>query len=263
MSGTSLYPAVKRFLEAAGFVVKGEVRGSDIIAVRAEELLTLTIVEMKLGLSLDLLLQVIDRMRVADEVWLSVPASRHGRDRDPRVHRLCRLLGFGLLAVSVGREKMEVLVEPGPYQPKKDIKRRSHLLLEHGRRRGDPTPGGTTRQPIMTAYRQRALACAALLRAGPGRPSELRASALDAGRILLRNVYGWFGRTQRGVYQLTDDGEAALQRWRSTTTMQEDATETVTLGPIATEGRGVASALAGAAGAGQRRTASSGPPRLR
>jgi DNA-binding PadR family transcriptional regulator len=30
---------------------------------------------------------------------------------------------------------------------------------------------------------------------------------------LLRNVYGWFERTQRGVYRLTSLGEAALQRW--------------------------------------------------
>jgi hypothetical protein len=43
----------------------------------------------------------------------------------------------------------------------------------------------------MTAYRQRALACAARLRAGAGRPRDLRAVAPDAGRILGRNVYGW------------------------------------------------------------------------
>jgi len=66
----------------------------------------------------------------------------------------------------------------------------------------------------MTAYRQQALACAALLRGGPGRPRDLQAIAPEAGKILLRNVYGWFERTQRGVYRLTDAGEAALQRWR-------------------------------------------------
>jgi hypothetical protein len=65
----------------------------------------------------------------------------------------------------------------------------------------------------MTAYRQQALACAALLKVGPGRPKELRAVAPDAGSILLRNVYGWFERTGRGVYQLTSAGEAALERW--------------------------------------------------
>jgi hypothetical protein len=65
----------------------------------------------------------------------------------------------------------------------------------------------------MTAYRQRALACAARLRAGAGRPRDLRAVAPDAGRILLRNVYGWFERTEPGHYRLTTLGEAAVDRW--------------------------------------------------
>ncbi len=87
------------------------------------------------------------------------------------------------------------------------------LTAGHPRRRGDPSPGGVSRQPVMTAYRQQALACTALLSAGPSSPRDLRTVAPDAGRILLRNVYGWFERTQRGVYQLTADGEAALRRW--------------------------------------------------
>jgi hypothetical protein len=231
MSETSLYPAVKRFLEAAGFRVKGEVNGCDVVAVQGGAVqggavqggavqdgnkLQLAIVEMKLGFSLDLLLQATDRIRAADEVWLAVPATRRGRDRDPRVHRLCRLIGFGLLAVNAARDRVEVLAEPGPYRPRPDQRRRTRLLSEHARRAGDPSPGGSTRQPVMTAYRQQALACAALLRAGPGRPRDLRAAAPDAGRILLRNVYGWFERTQRGVYRLTGLGEAALQRWPDT-----------------------------------------------
>jgi hypothetical protein len=213
MSEVSLYPAVKRFLEAAGFDVKGEVNGCDVVAVRHDEPQTLAIVEMKLGFNLELLLQATDRMRAADEVWLAVPATRRGRDRDARVHRLCRLIGFGLLAVNAARDRVEVLVEPGPYRPRPDHPKRKRLLSEHTRRRGDPSPGGSTRQPVMTAYRQQALACAALLKVGPGRPAELRAVAPDAGSILLRNVYGWFQRTGRGVYQLTAVGHAALQRW--------------------------------------------------
>src|SRR4051794_22576496 len=88
MSEVTLYPAVKRFLEAAGFDVKGEVKGCDAVAVRSDEPQTLAIVEMKLGFNLELLLQATDRMRAADEVWLAVPATRRGRDRDSRVHRL-------------------------------------------------------------------------------------------------------------------------------------------------------------------------------
>ncbi|HET6235593.1 MAG TPA: DUF2161 family putative PD-(D/E)XK-type phosphodiesterase [Acetobacteraceae bacterium] len=226
MPETSLYPVVKRFLEAAGFQVKGEVNGCDVVAVKHGSVqdgpmqdgqkLKLVIVEMKLGFSLDLLLQATDRMRAADEVWLAVPATRRGRDRDPRVHRLCRLIGFGLMAVNIECDRIEVLATPEPYRPRPDQRRRARLLSEHARRSGDPSPGGSTRQPVMTAYRQQALACAALLRAGCDRPRDLRAVAPDAGRILLRNVYGWFERTRRGVYRLTALGEVALQRWPDT-----------------------------------------------
>ena len=78
MSETALYPTVKRFLEAAGFEVKGEVCGCDIVAVRNEEPPRLAIVEMKLGFSLELLLQAVERMRAADEVWPAV--RRHAAD---------------------------------------------------------------------------------------------------------------------------------------------------------------------------------------
>jgi hypothetical protein len=213
MAETALYPIVKRFLEAAGFAVKGEVCGCDIVAVRDGEPLLLAVVELKRGFNLDLLLQAVDRMLPADEVWLAVPMTRRGRDRDPRVRRLCRLIGLGLLAVDAAHDRVEVLAEPGPYRPRPDLRRRTRLLAEHARRHGDPSPGGSTRQPIMTAYRQRALACAMRLRAGAGRPRDLRAVAPDAGRILRRNVYGWFERTEPGHYRLTTLGEAAVDLW--------------------------------------------------
>jgi hypothetical protein len=227
MLETALYPTVKRFLEELGFQVKGEVNGCDIVAVRDGEPPRLAIVEMKLGFNLDLLLQAVDRMRAADEVWLAVPATRRGRDRDPCVHRLCRLIGLGLMAVSTKHDLIEILAEPGPYRPRSDRRRRGQLFSEHARRRGDPSPGGSTRQPIMTAYRQQALACAVALRAGPGRPRDIRAVAPDAGRILLHNVYGWFERTQPGTYRLTGLGQAALQRWADNA-LCETATESAT-----------------------------------
>ncbi len=65
----------------------------------------------------------------------------------------------------------------------------------------------------MTAYRQQALACAAALSRGPGRPRDLKGSIPDAPKILLRNVYGWFVRQERGLYALSEQGRAALSRW--------------------------------------------------
>jgi hypothetical protein len=73
--------------------------------------------------------------------------------------------------------------------------------------------GGGSRVPIMTAYRQEALACAAALAGGPRSVRALKAISPDAPKILLGNVYGWFVRIERGIYGLTDAGQAALVHW--------------------------------------------------
>jgi hypothetical protein len=214
---SSLYLPVKRYLEKLGFQVKGEICGCDLVALRGNDLPIVVVGELKLSFNLELLLQGIDRTPASDEIWLAVRSSARGkgRERDPRVRKLCRLLGFGLLGVS-GAGHVELLVEPGPWRPRRDAKRRSQLVEEHQRRRGDPVLGGSSRSPIMTAYRQQALACAALLANGPGRPRDIKVTAPDAPKILLSNVYGWFVRVERGLYSLTDQGRAALIRWPQT-----------------------------------------------
>jgi hypothetical protein len=213
---SSLYLPVKRFLERLGFDVKGEVCGCDLVALREGEPVGVVIGELKLTFTLDLVLQAVDRTAACDEIWLAVRASRRGRGRegDARVKKLCRFLGFGLLAVTaVG--KVDVIVEPVPWRPRRDARRRSTIVAEHRRRQGDPVAGGVTRQPIMTAYRQQALACAAALSVGAGRLAALKVGVPDAPKILQRNVYGWFVRVERGVYALTEVGRAALVRWQA------------------------------------------------
>ena len=210
---TALYAPVKAFLESQGFTVKGEIRGCDVVAMRDGEPDLVVIAELKLGLSIDLLLQAADRMAIADEVWLAVPATRRGRDQDRRAHRLCRLLGVGLLAVTLSTGRVAVLAEPGPYRLRVADRKRSRLMAEFTRRKGDPTQGGGRGQPIMTAYRQTALALAAALQAGEQRPRDLHHIAPDAAIILRRNVHGWFARPARGRYALTPAGETAAAAW--------------------------------------------------
>ena len=210
MIESALYPAVKRFLTARGYDVKGEVGGCDVVGTKPGEPGTLIITELKLGFTLDLVLQGVDRLACADEVWLAVAATRRGRDRAARARQLCRLLGFGLLAVQPGRGDVEVLAEPAPYRPRPNLRRRQALAAEHGKRRGDPSPGGTRGVPIMTAYRQEALAGAARLRDGPQPTKALADASPRATAIVYRNVYGWFERVEQGVYGLTAAGEAAL-----------------------------------------------------
>jgi hypothetical protein len=212
---TSLYGPVKRYLESLGYTVKGEVCGCDLVAIRGEEPPIVAIGELKVSFNLDLVLQALERTAACDEVWLAVGAGGRKRLSDPRVRKLCRFLGFGLLGVSAS-DVVEVLVECRPWRPRQDRKRRARLIDEHRKRIGDPALGGSTRHPIMTAYRQQALACAASLAEGPRRTSELRALVPNAPTILLRNWYGWFTRIERGLYELTPEGALALARWSPT-----------------------------------------------
>lgn len=212
---TELYLPVKRFLEKLGFTVKGEVGGCDLVALSGDDPPIVVIGELKLAFNLELILQAVDRAGAADEVWLAAKLSARGtgRESDARYRNLCRRLGFGMLAVT-NTGDVEVIVKPPTSAPRRDPRKRSRLIAEHQKRKGDPVMGGsTTRAPIMTAYRQQALACASALSGGPRRVKDLRAGIPDAGKILLHNVYGWFDRAERGIYLLTDAGHAALKRW--------------------------------------------------
>ncbi len=211
---TSLYRPVKAFLEAAGFAVKGEIGGCDLVGLSEREPPVVVVCELKLSFNLELILQAVDRAATSDEVWIAARVSARGRGReaDKRYRDLCRRLGIGMLGVSDAGE-VSVIVSSVSPMPRTNAKRRSRLVTEHQRRRGDPAVGGGSRAPVMTAYRQRALICAAALQQGLVRPRDMKAMAPDAGKILLGNVYGWFERREKGIYALTPKGEAALLRW--------------------------------------------------
>jgi hypothetical protein len=217
-----LYDPVKAFLEAQGYDVKGEVRSCDLVAVRAGE--SPVLVELKLRFSLSLVLQGVDRLALSDRVYLAVPKPSGRRVSGPNandatVRKLCRMLGMGLLTVDPAARKgsqVDVVVEPAPYRPRINAKRARLLLKEHERRLGDPNRGGSSKVKIVTAYRQEALRCAALLRInGPMAVAALRrdGDAPSAAGILQRNVYGWFERVSRGKYRLTEEGTRGLERF--------------------------------------------------
>jgi hypothetical protein len=204
-----LYAPVKAFLEKQGYAVKGEIKGCDVVGVRGDE--PPVIVELKRGFGLGLVLQGIDRLALTDAVYLAVGEWPR---RLSDVRKLCRRVGLGLMVVA--RKRVEVVLDPEPYTPRKSRKRSSALLGEHARRNGDPNRGGSTRVPIMTAYRQEALRCATLLQAnGPMTLKALRAAAdvPRAAKILQDDVYGWFERKTRGVYGVSAGGVAGLARF--------------------------------------------------
>lgn len=214
MRETDLYAPVKAYLERLGYRAKGEIGGCDLVALKDGDPPVVVIAELKIAFTLELLLQAVDRARAGDEIWLAARLAPKGRQSDRRFRDLCRRLGFGMLGVR-DDGGVELLLSPAAPEPRRDPKRRARLVDEHKKRRGDPHAGGGRGEPVMTAYRQRALACAAMLALGPARPRDLRPLAADAGTMLLHNYYGWFRSVSRGIYELTEAGRAALARWPS------------------------------------------------
>jgi len=213
---TSLYLPVKQFLETAGYSVKGEIGGCDILGLSEGEPTVMVVCELKLSFNLELILQAVDRACAADEVWIAarISAKGRGRETDKRYRDLCRRLGIGMLGVSDAGE-VSIIVSSVSPMPRSNPKRRTKLIKEHRKRQGDPALGGSTKVPIMTAYRQQALICAAALTNGPLRPRDLKASVPTAGQILRNNYYGWFEKIDKGVYGLSEDGIKAVEMSRA------------------------------------------------
>ena len=211
-----LYPPLKAHFEALGHMVKGEIGAADLVAMPKDGG-DPVVVEMKLGFTLSLYHQAVDRLRMTPLVYLAVPLPRGARAAriltDNRA--LCRRMGIGLLTVRLDGT-VDCQVEPGAAPPRRAPAKRKRLMAEFDRRQGDPNAGGATRHGLVTGYRQDALRCAAYL----AEYGEARGAAVarDTGvkvatRIMADNHYGWFRRVTPGVYALTGQGRQGLTDW--------------------------------------------------
>lgn len=227
MKESDLYPPLKRFLEAQGYEVKGEVNDCDVVAVRENE--EPVVVELKLSFNLNVVLQAVERLSLTPKVYIGVPLQKvPGKRRNKQILKLLKMLGLGLVAIdsrqATARQasadvagNVTVLLDPSEYKPRKSKVRRERLLGEFALRVGDPNLGGTEkRKGIMTAYRQRALVVARFLeQQGPTKASEIATAVQEpkARDILYRNVYGWFERVSLGVYELSPRGKEEISLW--------------------------------------------------
>ncbi|MFN3663872.1 DUF2161 domain-containing phosphodiesterase [Yoonia sp.] len=204
-----LYPPVKAYLQQQGYDVKGEVGAADIVACRGDDLL---VVELKLGFSLTLLQQAVDRLALTDLVYVAVLAGARPKAMAANV-KLARRIGFGVMTVRLRDGFVEVLADPGPYAARQSKTKRARLLRAFARLQGDPNAGGATRHGIVTGYRQDAVRCARFLAvhgASPGAKVRQWAEVPQATRIMADDHYGWFERVARGVYDLTPAGRQGL-----------------------------------------------------
>jgi hypothetical protein len=210
---TDLYAPVKAFLEDQGYVVKAEVGPADVVAVRGAE--PPVVVELKLGFSLALFHQCVERLKISDDVYMAV-AHKTGKPFYKAVKAntaMARRLGLGLMVVRLEDGLVTVHCDPGPYAPRKNAKRRATLLREFARLQGDPNDGGQTRAGLVTAYRQDALRIAVyLFEVGASKGSDVarEAGVARATAMMRANHYGWFEKVDKGIYGITPTGAEAV-----------------------------------------------------
>ncbi len=211
-----LYAPVKAFLTRQGYDVKGEVGAVDVVGIRKGD--DPVLVELKLGFSLTLFHQGIDRLAVTDLVYVAVPektgkpAARALKDNV----KLARRVGLGVLTVRLRDGHVTAHADPGGYVPRKQPKAKKRLLKAFDRLKGDPNEGGATRHGIVTGYRQDALLCARFLAVhGPSAGAKVKewAEVPAATNIMAADHYGWFTRVSRGVYDITDAGRKGIKDW--------------------------------------------------
>lgn len=214
---TDLYPSVKSWLESNGYEVHGEVRGCDIAARQGEELV---LIELKLAINLELVLQLLRRQEAAESVYAAVPAPRAMNSKRWReLTGMLKRLEVGLIVVFLDspHRRAELLFHPHRRERRPSQAKGRALLREMSGRSADLNLGGSTRRKIMTAYREQALITAELLAgleaASPKMLKEAGASS-KAGNILLDNHYGWFERLGKGRYSLSAEGRKALEQYR-------------------------------------------------
>jgi len=210
MKETEMYPPLKQFLEKKGYAVHSEVEGADVIARKGDEFM---VVEMKTSFNLQLVYQLIERLKMTPLVYAYVPLEKGGRwpKSFKRMCGLLKRLHCGLMTVDAETLKeVAVEFEPAEFKGRKNYTRKNLTLKEFDGRSIDLNEGGSTREKLFTVYKEKAIRVAMyLFEQGASSTVEIK-EKLDienAVKILYDNHLGWFKRVSRGVYQLTPEFE--------------------------------------------------------
>jgi len=204
---TDMYEPIRNLLTRQGFTVRGEVKGCDIVAINGE---TMWAVEMKLSANITLIYQAMARQMATDWVFVAIPRPKNSKSGTfLKLKKLIKKLQLGLITVALDSplRHAEVIIFPIGKDDKGNKK--AAALKREVLGRTIDTIGGTTKTQINTAYRERCVRIACLLKANATlKPKELvkMGCEKDAGHILRSNNYGWFNKVSMGVYELSSLG---------------------------------------------------------
>jgi len=210
---TDLYEPIKKYFESKNFTVHGEVKGCDLIARSGNELIA---VELKLSVSLKLIFQAMERKKTVPLVYVAVPRPKSAKSKHYKSSvQLLKTLGVGLIVVALDSpaKMVEIVLIPEICKPT-NSRKASAIKKEIEGRSADYNKGGTSRQKIITAYRERSIKIAVLMnklgRISVKKLIEEHDEDKSVSGLLSRNYYDWFNRVDKGVYDLSEKGIDAL-----------------------------------------------------
>jgi hypothetical protein len=216
-----LYKPIQKYFVREGFEVYGEVKDCDIAAVKEEELV---IIELKLTLSVDLLIQAAKRQKLSDQVYIAIPRPKgrlNSKQWTDKCHLVKRLeLGLIVVSFSGNRARAEILFHPTSMNRRQikaqNKRKRVALMREIEGRSSDFNIGGSSRTKIMTAYKENCIQIACYLeQSGPLSPKALvdMGTGQKTSSILTKNYYGWFERIKRGTYVISEKGHEEIKEY--------------------------------------------------
>jgi hypothetical protein len=216
-----LYKPIQKYFVREGFEVYGEVKDCDIAAVKEDELV---IIELKLTLSVDLLIQAAKRQKLSDQVYIAIPRPKgrlNSKQWTDKCHLVKRLeLGLIVVSFSGSRAKAEILFHPTSMNRRQikaqNKRKRVALMSEIEGRSSDFNVGGSSRTKIMTAYKENCIQIACYLEHfGSLSPKALveMGSGRKTSSILTKNYYGWFERIKRGTYVISEKGKEEVKEY--------------------------------------------------
>ncbi len=216
-----LFGPIKEFFEAQGYTCDGEVRDIDLYMEKAGESIA---VELKVTLDFKAVQQAALRQKVADEVYIGIfrPKNMNSSAFKDKLYLLKRL-GIGLIIVASSTRNVTVINDPvetplSAFRSRSTRKRRA-VEKEFSKRKTKLNVGGVHGTKLITGYREDALVVLDSLCALGGesdtRSIRKRSGIAKTANILRDNYYGWFVKTGKGMYRISDEGYNALEEFES------------------------------------------------
>ncbi len=206
-----MYEPVKKKLEQMGCTVRSEIKDCDIVAMRGEEMI---IVEMKKSFNITVVYQAMDRRSITPNVYVAIPRPSSLREKSTRMMlRLLNELGIGL--ITVGNNSMrnvDIWVEPKS-SIRVNKKRTGIVKAEFEQRTEDRNIGGSTGKKLVTAYTEASvLALCHMEIYDKMRISDIKKFGYPEKmkNALHSNAFGWFERSGRYDYGMSEKGVEAL-----------------------------------------------------